>query len=51
MRCLLAPFLSVANPCGESDVKTDYGPVDSAEHAVSLTRFLKEAVDDSARPN
>ena len=51
MRCLLAPFLSVTNPCGESDVKTDYGPVDSAEHAASLTRFLSEAVDHITRPN
>jgi hypothetical protein len=51
MRCLLTPFLSVANPCGERNVKTDYGPVDSAEHAASLTRFLNKAVDDSARPN
>ena len=51
MRCVLAPFLSVANPGGERDVKTDYGPVDSAKHAVSLTRFLNKAVDDSARPN
>ena len=51
MRCLLAPFLAVANPGGESDIKTDYGPVDSAEHAASLTRFLNEAVDESTRPN